>query len=65
MPTEIASRRDSNGSHIAASVVIYRGAEYNASGRRRIAQWLRRQAAFLEKHANRMAPKYTATWRYD
>lgn len=65
MPTKkISERRDSNGEKVAAKVVIYRGAEMTAKGRRQIAGWLRRQADFLEKKADRMANQFTATWRY-
>jgi len=55
VPKKIRGRTDCNGQTLAASVTIIRGAEFNASGRRRIAGWLRREARFLEKHADRMA----------
>jgi hypothetical protein len=63
--TKIAHSNDSNGGKIAASLKIKDGARMTASGRRRIAAWMRRQATFLEKHADKMAKTYTASWRYD
>ena len=64
MPSKIATRNDGRYGKEAARVVIVRGSEFTPSGRRRIAQWLRRQAAFLEKHNDRMAKRYTARWLY-
>ena len=64
MADKISGRRDSKGTKEAARIVIVRGAEFTPSGRRRIAQWLRREATFLEKHADRMASRYTARWMY-
>ena len=60
----VRSTRDSNGDLIAATVVIKDGALMTASGKREIANWLRRQARFLEKHGDELAPRYTGTWRY-
>jgi len=54
-----------NGRRLAASLKIKDGPRMTASGRRRIAAWLRREAKFLEKHADQMAKTYTASWRYD
>jgi hypothetical protein len=49
---------------IAARIVIHHGADMSAHGRRKIVSWMRREAAFLERHADQMATTYTARWMY-
>ena len=61
----IAVRNSGSYGREAARVVIVRGGDMSAGGRRRIAGWLRRQATFLERHADQMAPRYSARWLYD
>lgn len=61
---KIFAAQDSNGNKIAATVIIRRGADMTKRGRKQIAGWLRRQAAFLENHGDRMASRYIGTWRY-
>lgn len=66
MPKQkISERRHSNGEKVAAKVIIHRGSDMTLRGRKQIAGWLRRQADFLEKKADQMADRFTATWRYD
>ena len=61
---QIKTKDDSNGEKVAAKVVIHRGGEMTKRGRKQIANWLRRQAAFLESHGDQMANRFTASWRY-
>ncbi len=65
MKTSIKTKDDSNGEKVAAKVTIHRGSEMTKRGRRQIANWLRRQAAFLESHGDEMANRFTASWRYN
>jgi hypothetical protein len=53
-----------NGEKVAAKVTIHRGADMTKRGKRQIANWLRRQADFLESHGDQMANRFTASWRY-
>jgi hypothetical protein len=62
--TKIKAKDDSNGEKVAAKVIIHRGSEMTRRGKKQIANWLRRQAAFLEDHADQMADRFTASWRY-
>jgi hypothetical protein len=64
MKAKIKAKDDSNGEKVAAKVVIHRGGEMTKRGRRQIANWLRRQARFLESHGDELAPRFTASWRY-
>ena len=54
----------SNGDKVAASITIHDGAKMTRRGRKTIAAWMRRQAAFLERHNDQMAPRFTSRWRY-
>lgn len=62
--SKIRTHNDSNGSKVAATVILHRASEYTPAGRRRIVAWLRKEAAFLEKHHAEFATTYTARWRY-
>lgn len=48
----------------AAVLMIKDGQDMTPGGRKRIAAWLRRQAAFLEKHGNEYANRFTARYLY-
>jgi hypothetical protein len=48
----------------AAILTIFDAAKMSAKGRRQIAAWLKRQAAFLEKHAKELAPRFRARYLY-
>lgn len=61
---QIKTKDDSNGEKVAAKVIIHRGSDMTKRGRKQIANWLRRQAAFLESHGDQMANRFTASWRY-
>lgn len=48
----------------AAIVTIKDAQDMTPEGRKDIARWLRRQAAFLEKHAEELSNRYTARYLY-
>lgn len=48
----------------AAIVTIKDGHKMNARGRRSIASWLRKQAAWFEKHGDKLAPTFRARYIY-
>jgi hypothetical protein len=48
----------------AASLVIHDAANMHRKGRKAIANWLRRQAGFLDKHADQLSKRYRASYRY-
>lgn len=48
----------------AAIVTIKEADKMTAKGRKAIAAWLRRQAAFLEKHGNEYSARFTARYLY-
>jgi hypothetical protein len=48
----------------AAIVKIKRAAHMSPKGRKDIARWLRRQAAFLEGHAKELSDRFTARYIY-
>lgn len=58
------AKRDDGYGKEAARVVILRGSDMTLRGRRQIAAWLRRQAKFLERHGDELAPRFTARWLY-
>ena len=55
-------RKKSKPDKSAAIVTIKDGPEMTLGGRRRIAAWLRRQAAFFERHGNKYASRFTARY---
>lgn len=63
MPAKKKTRSDGTGT-IAAQIVIHRGADMTARGRRQIAGWIRREATFFERHADQMATRFVSSWRY-
>lgn len=48
----------------AAVVTIRNPGCMTSLGRKAVAKWLRKEAEYLEKHWNLMAPRYTARFRY-
>ncbi|WP_165435410.1 hypothetical protein [Bradyrhizobium sp. Leo121] len=48
----------------AATVVIRDASDMTERGRREVALWLRRQARFLEKHADSLSRRYRARYLY-
>jgi hypothetical protein len=48
----------------AAIVTIKDAPKMSRKGRKDIASWLRRQATFLEKHADQFAGRFTARYIY-
>lgn len=48
----------------AAIVTIHDAPRMHRKGRKSIAAWLRRQAAFLENNADQLASRYTARYLY-
>jgi hypothetical protein len=48
----------------AAIVTIKDAPKMTKRGRKNIAAWLRRQAAFLEQHGNEFAGRFTARYIY-
>jgi hypothetical protein len=48
----------------AAIVTIKDAPNMTPAGRKRIAQWLRRQASFLERHAKELSPRFVARYLY-
>lgn len=50
---------------VAATVVIHRAAEMTPEGRKKVAQWLRSRAAYLEKHSDLIGPRFTQRYLYD
>lgn len=48
----------------AAIVTVFRAPDMSTNGRRRIAEWLRRQASVLERNASKLARRYTARYIY-
>lgn len=61
---KVKTRNDSNGSKVAATVVLHHASDFSPAGKRKIVAWLRREATFLEKHNDRLSSTYTARWRY-
>lgn len=48
----------------AATITIRRAADMSPKGRKAIANWMRRQARFLEKKADKLAARFTARYMY-
>lgn len=48
----------------AATVTIHRAPDMTRRGRKNIANWLRRQANFLEFDYAELSRRYTARWQY-
>lgn len=48
----------------AAVLTIHRASQFTPAGRRRIVDWLRRQAKFLSAHSDQYATRYTARYLY-
>lgn len=48
----------------AAICTVFDAASMTPRGRKDIARWLRRQASFVEKHADQLAKRYTARYLY-
>ena len=48
----------------AAIVTIKDAAKMSPKGRKDIANWLRRQAAFLERSADQLSSRFTARYLY-
>lgn len=48
----------------AAIVTIKDAPSMTKRGRRQIAQWLRRQAGYLERHADKLSKRFTARYCY-
>jgi hypothetical protein len=48
----------------AATLTIFEGARMTMSGRREIANWMRRQANFLENHGDELSKRYSARYKY-
>ncbi len=49
----------------AVVLTIHDAADMHEQGKRDIANWLRRQADFLEAHADEYSSRYTARYLYD
>ena len=62
---EKVKRKDlSRGEEYAAKLLILDGENMTPHGKRDIANWLRRQARFLEGHGHEFAKKFTARYMY-
>ena len=48
----------------AAIITIHRASAMNIRGRKRIADWMRRQANLLERHADQLSKRFTARYLY-
>ncbi len=48
----------------AAVVTIFDAPDMNAEGKKEIADWLRRQAQFLEEYNDLLSPRYRARYFY-
>ena len=48
----------------AATVTIKDAGRMTDKGRKTVANWLRKEALFFEKNWAKMAPRYTARFRY-
>ena len=48
----------------AAILTIHKAPEMSKRGRKAIANWLRRQADFLEHHADELSKRFTARYIY-
>jgi hypothetical protein len=53
-----------HGSKAAAIVTIHKAANMTPEGKREIAAWLKKQAGFLLKNADKMSLRYTARYLY-
>ena len=49
---------------LAATVVIRDAQDMTERGRKEVAQWPRRQARFLEEHADQLSRRYRARYLY-
>ena len=49
----------------AAVVTIRDAADMTPKGRKEVARWLRRQAAFLEKYSEQLSSRFTARYLYE
>mgnify|MGYP001574485042 CR=1 FL=1 len=45
-----------------ATFTVHRAADMSPAGRHEIAEWLRKQAVFLETEGENLAPTFTARW---
>ena len=48
----------------AAIVTIFKAPDMTKRGRKRIADWLRRQAGFLESNGDELSSRFTARYLY-
>ena len=48
----------------AAILTIFEPNNMSRTGRRDIVRWLRRQASMLNRHADKLANRYTASYLY-
>lgn len=62
----MASRRRKPRKYQAAAIITIRNAgEMSARGRRRLADWLRRHAAFLLKHGKDYSGRFVGRYLYE
>lgn len=48
----------------AAVVTVFRASQMTRGGRKRIAEWLRKQATVVQNHGDQLASRYTARYLY-